>query len=125
MVEYANANQGIMPKSHNIWVQYMHYEEHDLDNTFQGRVSAFPIVYFCQTRPDLILQFLGSLPAAISIFMFSLRCKNIQPWLLCASAQNYWLMILTKNQDPQYWADFFYNFRYVATKDYQDVSYTS
>jgi len=32
-VEYTDANQGIMPESHNTWVQYM---DSDLDNTFQG-----------------------------------------------------------------------------------------
>jgi len=32
-VEYTDANQGIMPESHNIWVQYM---DSDLDNTFQS-----------------------------------------------------------------------------------------
>jgi len=53
-VEYTNANQGIMPESHNIWVQYM---ESDLDNTFQGRVPSFPVPYFCWTPPNQILQF--------------------------------------------------------------------
>jgi len=32
-VEYTDANQGIMPESHNIWVQYT---DSDLDDTFQG-----------------------------------------------------------------------------------------
>jgi len=32
-VQYTDANQGIMPESHNIWVQYT---DSDLDNTFQG-----------------------------------------------------------------------------------------
>jgi hypothetical protein len=35
-VEYTNANQGIIPEAHIIKVQYMHSEENDLDNTFQG-----------------------------------------------------------------------------------------
>ena len=35
-VEYTSANQGIMPQSHNIWVQYTQSEENDLDNTVQG-----------------------------------------------------------------------------------------
>jgi hypothetical protein len=34
-VEYTNANQGIVPEGHNIWVQYTQSEENDLDNTFQ------------------------------------------------------------------------------------------
>jgi len=37
-VEYMDANKGIMPESHDIWVQYT---DSDLDNTFQGRVPAF------------------------------------------------------------------------------------
>jgi len=53
-VEYTNANQGIMPESHNIWVQYT---ESDLDNTFQCRVPSFPVLYFSLTPPNQILQF--------------------------------------------------------------------
>jgi hypothetical protein len=33
--EYINANQGIMPEAHNIWLQYTQSDENDLDNTFQ------------------------------------------------------------------------------------------
>jgi hypothetical protein len=43
-VEYTNANQGIMPEAHNIWVQYTQSEEKDLDNTFEGRISCFPLL---------------------------------------------------------------------------------
>jgi hypothetical protein len=35
-VEFTNANHGIMPEVHNIWVQSTQSEENDLDNTFQG-----------------------------------------------------------------------------------------
>jgi hypothetical protein len=42
-VEYTNANQGIMPESLNIWVQYT---DSDLDNTFQGRTPSFPVLYY-------------------------------------------------------------------------------
>jgi len=34
-VEYINANQVIMPESHNIWVQYTQSEDNDLENTVQ------------------------------------------------------------------------------------------
>ena len=44
-VKYTNANKGIMPEAHNIWVQYTQSEENDLDNTFQGRIPSFPILY--------------------------------------------------------------------------------
>jgi len=53
-VEYTDANQGIIPESHNIWVQYT---ESDLDNTFQGRVPSFPVLYFSWTPPNQISQF--------------------------------------------------------------------
>jgi len=53
-VEYTDANQGVMPESHNIWVQYT---DSDLDNTFQGRVPSFPVLYFSWTPPNQILQF--------------------------------------------------------------------
>jgi len=53
-VEYTDANQGIMPESHNIWVQYT---DSDLDNTFQGRVPSFPVLYFSRTPPNQIPQF--------------------------------------------------------------------
>jgi hypothetical protein len=53
-VEYTDANQGIMPESPNIWVQYM---ESDLDNTFQGHVRSFPVLYLSWTLPNQIIQF--------------------------------------------------------------------
>ena len=42
-IDYINANQGIKPESHNIWVQYM---ESDIDNAFQGRVPSVSVLYF-------------------------------------------------------------------------------
>jgi len=39
-VEYMDANKGIMPESHNIWVQYT---DSDLECTFHGRVPSFPV----------------------------------------------------------------------------------
>jgi hypothetical protein len=42
-VEYTDVNQGIMPESHDIWVQYT---DSELDNTFQGRVPSFAVLYF-------------------------------------------------------------------------------
>jgi len=60
LVEYMDAKQGIMPESHNIWVQYM---DTDLDNTFQGQVPSFLMLYFSWTPPNQILQFQERLPA--------------------------------------------------------------
>jgi hypothetical protein len=51
-VEYSNANQGIIPEAHNIWVQYMQCKENDLDNTCQGQIACIPVIYFCWTLPN-------------------------------------------------------------------------
>jgi len=51
-VEYTNANQEIMPEVHNIWAQYTQSEENDLNNTFQGRISSIPVLYFSWTPPN-------------------------------------------------------------------------
>jgi len=48
-VKYTDANLGITPESHNIWVQYM---DSDFDNTFQGHVPYFPVLYFTCTPPN-------------------------------------------------------------------------
>jgi len=40
-VEYTNANQGIMPKAHNIWVQYMQSEENNLNNPSKDELLLF------------------------------------------------------------------------------------
>ena len=50
-VEYTNAHQGMMPEAHNIWVQYTQSEENDLDNTFQGPILSFSVLYFSWTPP--------------------------------------------------------------------------
>jgi len=85
-VEYTNANQGIMPESHNIWVQYT---DSDLDNTFQGQVPSFPVLYFSWTPTNQILQFQECLPAGKLISTFSRRFKKTQQWILCPQAQEY------------------------------------
>jgi len=55
-VEYTNAKQGIMSEAHNIWVKYTQSEENDLNNTFQGRIPSFPVLYYSWTPPNQILQ---------------------------------------------------------------------
>jgi len=54
-VEYTNANQGIMPEAHNIWVQYTQSEQNDLRNTIQGPMPSLPALYFSWTPPNQIL----------------------------------------------------------------------
>jgi len=101
-VEYTNANQGIMPESHNIWVQYM---DCDLDNTFHGGVPSFPVWYFSWTPRNQILQFQEHLPAEKSISTFCKRCKKTQQSILHPQPQEYAVVIPTKNKDLHGWAD--------------------
>jgi len=101
-VEYMDANQGIMPESHNIWVQYT---DSNLDNTFQGWVPSFAILYFSWTPPNQILQFQERLPAGTSRSTFSKWCKKTQQWILHPQPEEYAVVIPTKYKDPHGWAD--------------------
>jgi len=78
-VEYTNANQGIIPESHNSWVQYT---ESDLDNTFPGHVPSFPVLYFSWISPNQILQFQERLPAGKMILTFPQWFKKTEQWIL-------------------------------------------
>jgi len=51
-VEYTNANQGIVPKFLNIWVQFIVCKENDLDYIFQGEVASFPVLSFGMLPPS-------------------------------------------------------------------------
>jgi hypothetical protein len=104
-VEYTNANHGIMPEAHNIWVQYTQSEENDLDNLFQGQIPSFPVLYFSWTPPNQIFQFQERLSAGNAISTFSKRCKKIQQWVLRPQAQEYTVLIPTMFQDHLGWAD--------------------
>ena len=75
-VEYTNANQGIIPEAHNIWVQYTQSEENDVQNIFQGWMTSFPVLYFSWTPPNQILQIPKYLPAGKTISTYSRRCKK-------------------------------------------------
>jgi len=101
-VEYTDANQGVMPESHNIWVQYT---DSDLDITIQGRDASFPVLYFSWTPPNQILQFQKRLPPGKTISTFSKRCKKSQQWILRPQVQEYAVVIPTKYKDPHDWAD--------------------
>ena len=81
-VEYTDANQGIMSGAHNIWVQYIQSEENDLNNTFQGRIPSFSVLYFSWTLPNQIHQCQEHLAAGKAISTFSKRCKKTQQWVL-------------------------------------------
>jgi len=95
-VEYSNANQGIMPKAHNTWVQYMQSEENDLDNTFLGQIPSVPVLYFSWTPPNQIIHFQGRLPAGKALSTFAKRCMNTPQWVLRPQAQEYAAVIPTK-----------------------------
>jgi len=101
-VEYTEANQGVMPASDNIWVQYM---DIDLDNTSQVRVPSFPVLYFSGTLPNQILQSQECLPVGKTILTFSKRCKKSQQWILRPQVQEYAVVIPTQYKDPHGWAD--------------------
>jgi len=101
-LEYTDANQGIMPESHNIWVQYM---ESDLHNTFQCHFPSFSVLYFTWTPLNQILQFREHLAAGKTISMFSKRCNKIQQWIIHPQAQEYAVVIPTKYNDLHSWAD--------------------
>jgi len=92
-VEYTDASEGIMAESHNIWSQCT---DSDLDNTIQGQVPSFPVLYFSWTPPNQILQFQGPLPAGKTILTFPTRSKKTQQWILCPQRQEYAVVIPTK-----------------------------
>ena len=104
-VEYTDANQVIMPEAHNIWVQYMESKENDLDNTFEGRITSFPVLYFSWTTPNQILKFQDCLPAGNAISTFSKTCKKTPQWELHPQVQEYAVVIRTKFKDLHGWAD--------------------
>ena len=101
-VEYTDANQGIMPESHNICVQYT---DSDLDNTFEGRVPSFPVLYFSWTPQNQILQFQERLPARKVLSAFSMMCQTTSRWVLRPQAQEYAVVIPIMYKDVQGWAD--------------------
>jgi len=77
----------------------------DLDNTFQGRVPSFPVIYVSWTPPNQILRFQVRLPAGKTTSTFSKWCKNSQQWILRPQVQEYAVVIPTKYNDPHGWAD--------------------
>jgi len=104
-IEYTNANHGIMPEARIIWVQYTQSEENDLNNTIQGRIPRFPVLYFSWTPPHRILQFQERLPAGKATSTISKRCKITQQWVLRSQAKEYGVVIPTKYKDLHGWAD--------------------
>jgi len=100
--EYTNANQGIMPESNNICVQYTNS---DLDHTFEGCVPSFPAVFCSWTPPNQILRFQLCLPAGKTISTILKWCKKTQQSILRPQAQEYAVVIPTLYQDLNGWPD--------------------
>jgi hypothetical protein len=86
-VEYTNANQVIIPESHNIWIQYTQTVDYDLDNTFRRQIPSFAALYFSCNPPDQILQCQEHLPAGKTILTICRMCKKTQQWVLHPQAQ--------------------------------------
>jgi len=97
-----NANQGIMPGSQHIWIQYM---DCNLDNTFAGHVPSFSVLYCSYTLQDQTLQFEEHLPAGKTISTISNRCKKTSQLILRPQVQEYVVVISTKYKDPHVWDD--------------------
>jgi len=95
-VEYTNANQEIMPESSNMWVQY---KDSDLNDTSQGRVPSFPVLYISCIPLSQLFQFQERLPVGELISTFPKRCKKTQQWILHPQAQEYAVVIQTKYND--------------------------
>jgi hypothetical protein len=94
-----------MLEAHNIWVQYMQSKENDLDNTFQGRIPSFPVLFCSWIPPNQMFQCQERLPTRKATSTFSKRCKNTQQWVLSLQAQEYLVVIPTMYQDLHGWAD--------------------
>jgi hypothetical protein len=94
-----------MLEAHNIWVQYMQSKENDLDNTFQGRIPSFPVLFFSSIPPNQMFQCQERLPTRKATSIFSKRCKNTQQWVLSLQAQEYLVVIPTMYKDLHGWAD--------------------
>ena len=101
-VEYTDANNGIIPESHNIWVDYT---DSDLNDTFHGHFPSLRVSYLSRTPPNQILQFQQRLPTGRTISTLSERFKNTQQWILFPEAQAYAVAIRTKYNDRHGWAD--------------------
>ena len=102
MAEYANANQGIMPESHNIRVQYM---EIAIANTFPGKDAFCPVLYIRWTPPNQICQCQECLPARNPVLTFSKSCNNTHQWILCHQAQEYVVVLATYYKYLHGWAE--------------------
>jgi hypothetical protein len=83
----------------------MHSEENDLDNSFQGQIPSFPLLFSSWTASNQILQFQERLPTRKVLSTFSKKCKKTQQWVLRPQAQDYAAVIPTKYKHLHGWAD--------------------
>lgn len=80
--EYMNGNQGIMPESHYIWVQYMPSQVYNLDNSFQWPIPSCPVQNYCGAAPNQLVHFQQHLPYGPMILTFSMQCNMSPHWQL-------------------------------------------
>jgi len=91
-----------MPESHNIWVHYMGSNH---NNTFQGQVPSFSVLFFSWTIPNKILQILEGLPTGKPISSISKRFNKTPQWILCPQPAQNAVVISTMYKYLHGWAD--------------------
>jgi len=87
LVEHTNANQGIMGKGHNIWVQYTQSEAIDLNHNFPGGIIAGIVVYIYWTPLIRIFQIQEYLESGRIVSTLSKWCKKTEHCILHPQAQ--------------------------------------
>jgi len=101
-VEYSNANQGIMPESHNIWVQYT---DSDLDNTSQGWLAYISCIILQLDSGESDPPISGVPAHRKKISTLSKRRRKTQQWVVHPQTQEYAVVIPTRYKDPHGWVD--------------------
>jgi len=69
--------------------------ESDPNNTFQGHVPSYAVLFFNWTKAYQMLQFKECLPAGKTISTCSNRSKMTQHWIIGPQAQDYAVVIPT------------------------------
>jgi len=115
-VQYTNANQGIMPESQHICVEYAECEDNHFDDTFQGQVLSFPVLYFSWNQLNQIEQFEDCLPTGKMKLIFSKRSMYTEQLVLYPPVGECVVVIPTLYHDPLGWVDCTVGFMQVVTQ---------
>jgi len=94
--------QRILPESQNVCMQHVVI---DFDNTSKSQLLSFPAVQCTWNLLHLIFKCQEWLPAGITIWSFSKRCKKTQQWVFHPQAQEYVVVIPIMYKDSLSWAD--------------------